>query len=136
MRTEPVSAVEAQLRADLFGRLALTSGLNAVRVQRPFFQHFEVWPDLVLDELRVAVEYDSTGRHGLEQVGKREEADRRKDRALRAAGWEVIRLRAGKLESIGPHDLQLNSRNSTGLDRLVEGLRAVRGALLVEAYLR
>lgn len=57
----PASAVEAQLRADLFGRLALTPGLTAVRVARPFFDHVEVWPDIVLAELRVAIEYDSTG---------------------------------------------------------------------------
>ena len=81
----PASAVEAQLRADLFARLGVTAGFNAVRVARPFFDHLEVWPDILLPELRIAVEYDSTGRHGLEHVGKREDADRRKDRALRAA---------------------------------------------------
>jgi hypothetical protein len=122
----PASAVEARLSADVFGRLALTPGLNAVRVQRPFFQHFEVWPDLVLNELRVAIEYDSTGRHGLEHVGKREEADRGKDRALRAAGWEVIRLRTGKLERLGPHDIQLKAWDLKGLDGLVDALCAVR----------
>ncbi|MGP2481179.1 hypothetical protein ACTUM2_15305, partial [Listeria monocytogenes] len=70
----PASAVEGRLRADLFARLALTEGLNAVRVARPFFQHLEIWPDLVLPELRIAIEYDSIGRHGLEHVGRREEA--------------------------------------------------------------
>ncbi|WP_138946112.1 zinc-ribbon domain-containing protein [Plantibacter sp. M259] len=133
---KPASAVEAQLRADLHGRLTLTEGLNAVRVQRPFFQHLEVWPDLVYPELRVAIEYDSIGRHGLEHVGRREEADRRKDRALRSAGWEVVRLRTGKLEPLGPFDLQLPSWNRRALDRLVDTLRAVRGPLLVDAYLR
>jgi hypothetical protein len=133
---KPASAVEARLRADVFGRLALTPGFNAVRVQRPFFQHLEVWPDLVLNELRVAVEYDSSGRHGLEHVGKREEADRRKDRALRAAGWEVVRLRTGKLQPLGSHDIQLSAWNAKGLDGLMDALRALRGALLVDAYLR
>jgi hypothetical protein len=133
---KPASAVEARLRADVFGRLALTPGFNAVRVQRPFFQHLEVWPDLVLNELRVAVEYDSSGRHGLEHVGKREEADRRKDRALRAAGWEVVRLRTGKLQPLGAHDIQLSAWNAKGLDGLMDALRALRGALLVDAYLR
>ncbi|WP_314137790.1 hypothetical protein [uncultured Plantibacter sp.] len=133
---KPASAVEAQLRADVHERLALTEGLNAVRVQRPFFQHLEVWPDLVYPELRIAIEYDSIGRHGLEHVGRREAVDRRKDRALRSAGWEVIRLRTGKLEPLGPHDLQLSSWNRRALDRLVDTLRAVRGPLLVDAYLR
>jgi len=133
---KPASAVEAQMRADLFARLSLTPGLNAVRVRRPFFEHLEVWPDFALTELRIAIEYDSTGRHGLEHVGKREEADRRKDRALRAAGWEVIRIRTGKLEPLGPHDIQLSAWNGKGIDRLVDELRTVRGALLVDAYLR
>ncbi|RWR20941.1 hypothetical protein D8Y23_05200 [Microbacterium enclense] len=133
---KPASAVEDRIRADLLARLALTPGLTAVRVGRPFFQHLEVWPDLVLPELRVAVEYDSIGRHGLEHVGRREQADRRKDRALRAVGWEVVRLRTAKLEPLGPHDLQLTAWNRGALDRLVETLRGIRGPLLVDAYAR
>lgn len=132
----PASAVEAQLRADIHRRLALTAGLNAVRVQRPFFQHVEVWPDLVYPEFRIAIEYDSPGRHGLEHVGRREEADRRKDRALRSAGWEVVRLRTGKLEPIGPHDIQLSAWNGQALERLIDTLRAIRGPLMVDAYLQ
>ena len=105
-----------------------------MRVARPFFDHLEVWPDIVLTELRVAIEYDSIGRHGLEHVGKREEADRRKDRALRAVGWEVVRLRTGRLEAIGPYDLSLSGWNRTALGRLVDRLRDIRGPLLVDAY--
>lgn len=133
---KPASAVEAQLRADVHARLALTEGVNAVRVPRPFFRHLEVWPDLVYPELRIAIEYDSIGRHGLEHVGRREEVDRRKDRALRSAGWEVVRLRTGKLEPLGPHDLRLASWNRRSLDRLVDTLRVIRGPLMVDAYLR
>jgi hypothetical protein len=132
----PASAVEAQLRADLFARLGVTPGCNAVRVSRPFFDHVEVWPDFLLPELRIAVEYDSTGRHGLEHVGKREDADRRKDRMLRAARWEVVRIRTGKLEKLGPHDVQLSSVGRKGLDRLIDAFRDIRGPLMVDAYLR
>ncbi|MBD3940443.1 hypothetical protein IF188_01850 [Microbacterium sp. NEAU-LLC] len=132
---KPASAVEARLRADLFARLALTPGLNAVRVARPFFDHLEVWPDIVLPELRVAIEYDSTGRHGLEHVGKKEDADRRKDRALRAAKWEVVRVRTGRLQPLGPHDLQVAAWNAKTLDRLIDALREIRGPLLVDPYL-
>jgi hypothetical protein len=131
----PASAVEAKLRADLFARLGVTPGFNAVRVSRPFFDHVEVWPDILLPELRIAVEYDSTGRHGLEHVGKREDADRRKDRMLRAARWEVVRIRTGKLEKLGPHDLQLSSVGRRGIDRLLDAFRDIRGPLLVDAYL-
>ncbi|GAA1916851.1 hypothetical protein GCM10009775_06620 [Microbacterium aoyamense] len=132
---KPASAVEAQLRQDLFARLDVTPGLNAVKVARPFFDHVEVWPDILLPELRVAIEYDSTGRHGLEHVGDREKADLRKDRALRAARWEVVRIRTGKLEKLGPYDLQLSSLSRRSLDRIVDVLRGIRGPLLVDAYL-
>lgn len=133
---KPASAVEAQLRADLAARLEHTPGLNAVRLGRPFFDHLEAWPDVVLPELRVAIEYDSTGRHGLEHVGRREDADRRKDRALRAAGWEVIRIRTGRLPALGPHDIEVGAWSRRALARLVDELRAVRGPLFVDAYLR
>lgn len=132
----PASAVEAQLRLDLFARLGVTAGLNAVRVGRPFFDHVEVWPDILLPELRIALEYDSTGRFGLEHVGVREVADRRKDRALRAARWEVVRIRTGKLEKLGPYDLQLSGLGRRGLDRVIDTLRDIRGPLFVDAYLQ
>ena len=131
----PASAVESKLRADLFARLGMTAGYNAVKVSRPFFGHVEVWPDILLPELRIAVEFDSPGRFALEHVGKREEADRRKDRALRGARWEVVRIRTGKLEKLGPHDLQVSSINRRSLERLIDTFRDIRGPLMVDAYL-
>jgi hypothetical protein len=133
---KPASAVESELRAGLGERLDYSDGVNAVRVRRPFFDHLEVWPDILLPELRIAVEYDSTGRHGLEHVGRREEADRRKDRALRAAGWEVVRIRTGKLAKLGPHDLQLSGLGTSAYAAILDEFRAIRGPLLVDAYLR
>jgi hypothetical protein len=130
------SAAEAQLRLDLAERLEFTPDLNAVRVARPFFDHVEVWPDIVIPELRIAVEYDTTGRHGLEHVGKRQDADRRKDRTLRSAGWEVVRIRTGRLEKLGPHDLQVGSWSRRAMGQLLDQFRTVRGDLIVEAYLR
>lgn len=133
---KPASAVEAKLRAALTERLLFTEGVNAVKVIRPFFRHTEVWPDILLPELRIAIEYDTVGRHGLEHVGKREDADRRKDRALRSAGWEVVRVRTGKLEPLGPYDLQLAGVSALGVGRVIDRLRDIRGALMVDAYLR
>jgi hypothetical protein len=130
------SAVEAQLRHDLVERLEFTPGLNAVRVARPFFEHLEVWPDIVIPELRIAVEYDSTGRHGLEHVGRRQDADLRKDRALRFAKWEVVRIRTGRLEKLGPWDLQVSGTGRTTLTALLNVFRSIRGDLIVEAYRR
>ncbi|MEV7608890.1 zinc-ribbon domain-containing protein [Microbacterium sp. NPDC089320] len=131
----PASAAEARLRAALGSRIAFTSGVNAIKVARPFFRHTEVWPDILLPELRVAIEYDTVGRHGLEHVGKREQADRRKDRALRTAGWEVIRIRTGRLEPLGPYDLQMPSVSTRGVDRIIDVLRDIRGPLIVDAFL-
>lgn len=133
---KPASAVEDRVRADLGRRLTLTEGVNAVRVARPFFEHLEVWPDFVFPELRIAVEYDTIGRHGLEHVGRREESDRRKDRALRAAGWEVMRLRVGRLEPLGPFDLQIPAWSAASLSTLIETFRGIRGTLLVDPLLR
>ncbi|MFG6401186.1 zinc-ribbon domain-containing protein [Microbacterium sp. P04] len=133
---KPASAVEARLRADLAAALTVTEGYNAVRVQRPFFEHLEVWPDILLPELRIAIEYDSTGRHGLEHVGKREAVDRRKDRAVRSAGWEVIRIRTGKLLPLGPFDLQLAAWTRDRTPLLLGALARIRGELLVDSYRR
>ncbi|AJW79465.1 zinc-ribbon domain-containing protein [Clavibacter michiganensis] len=132
----PASAVEERLRQDLAARLEHTPGLTAVRLARPFFEHVEAWPDILLPELRVAIEYDSTGRHGLEHVGRREEADRRKDRALRSAGWEVIRIRTAGLPPLGPYDLCVSGLTRGTIDQLLDRLREIRGPLLVDAYLR
>jgi hypothetical protein len=132
----PASAVEARLRQRLAETLDFTAGMNAIRVGRPFFDHLEVWPDIVIPELRIAVEYDSPGRHGLEHVGRREQVDRRKDRVLRAARWEVVRIRTGRLEKLGPYDLQVSGVGRPTVAGLLDAFRSIRGDLIVEAYRR
>ncbi|WFR66029.1 hypothetical protein P9139_13280 [Curtobacterium flaccumfaciens] len=87
-------------------------------------------------ELRVAIEYDSTGRHGLEHVGPRQETDRRKDRAVRGVGWQVVRIRTGRLQALGPYDLEVPGISGRTTTRLVDTLREIRGALFVDAYAR
>ena len=132
----PPPAAEAQLRQDLAAALEFTAGMNAVRVARPFFDHVEVWPDILIPELRIAVEYDTPGRHGLEHVGRRAEVDRRKDRALRAARWEVVRIRTGRLEKLGPWDLQVSGTGKRTISSLQDVFRDIRGDLIVDAYRR
>lgn len=132
----PSSAIEAELRARLRDRLEFDEQPTAVRLTRPFFDHLEAWPDIVLADLRVAIEYDSTGRHGLEHVGPREAADRRKDRALRAVGWEVIRVRTGRLPAIGPHDLLVSGLTKDLAARVLDEVRDIRGPFLVDAWSR
>lgn len=130
------STAEADLNYRLSQRLEFTTDLSAVRVARPFFTHLEVWPDIVIPELRVAIEYDTTGRDGLEHVGKRERIDLRKDRLLRSVGWEVVRVRTGKLQKLGSHDVLGSRVTNTLIERLVDELRAARGHLFVDCYLR
>jgi len=95
-----------------------------------------VWPDILIPELKVAIEYDTTGRHGLEHVGPRETSDRRKDRLLRAAGWEVVRVRCGKLQPIGPYDVSAGGVTDALVERILARLGEIRGELFVAAYRR
>ena len=132
----PASAAEPDLRDRLAARLDVDLSPNAVRVAKPFFSHLEVWPDILIPELRVAVEYDTTGRHGLEHVGRRETADRRKDRLLRAAGWEVVRIRCGRLQPIGPFDVTAAGVSDAVVDSILDRLGEIRGELIVGAYRR
>jgi very-short-patch-repair endonuclease len=131
----PSSAAEGQLRHRLTQRLLLDMTPNAVATSRPFFDRAEVWPDIIIPDLKVAIEYDTIGKFGLEHVGTREAIDRRKDRLLREVGWQVIRIRCGKLRPLGPHDVIASGVNATLIERVLEELRIIRGSLFVDAYL-
>lgn len=133
---KPASAAEEILRQKLAKRLQFEPAFNAVRLRQPFFEHLEAWPDIVLSDLRVVIEYDTTGREGLEHVGRREDSDRRKDRLLRQVGWEVIRVRCGKLRPLGPHDVRASGVNKKLVERVIDELRLIRGDLIVACYLR
>lgn len=133
---KPASAAEAELRRRLGLRLDVDLTPNAVAVGRPFFGRLEVWPDIVLSEFRVALEYDTAGRFGLEHVGPREHSDRRKDALLREARWEVVRIRCRPLRALGPHDVEASGVTDRVVGTLLDRLRALRGDLIVNAYLR
>jgi very-short-patch-repair endonuclease len=130
------SAAEAELRQRIGERYLFDLAFNAVRVAQPFFAHLEVWPDIVIPELRIAVEYDTIGRFGLEHVGRTEPKDRRKDRMLRAVGWEVVRLRLGKLQPLGPFDVVCTGLTDATMRALDDAFGRVRGDLFVAAYRR
>jgi hypothetical protein len=132
----PASAAEADLAAGLKSRLEFSEGLNAIRTSRPFFDHLEAWPDIVIPELRIAVEYDTIGRFALEHTGRREASDLRKDRAIRAVRWEVIRIRTGRLAKLGPYDIQCASVTRAVFAQLLDQFRELRGALIVDSYAR
>jgi hypothetical protein len=134
--SEKTSAAQERLRALLSARLTCDLTPTAVTVGRPFHGRCEVWPDIVIPELAVAVEYDTVGRAGDEHVGRRERSDRRKDSLLRAAGWEVVRLRTRPLRPLGPHDLVVSSLSAQAVDALIDRLAELRGALFVTSYQR
>jgi len=124
------------VRALLADRLEVDLTANAVRVRTPFFERVEVWPDILIPELALAIELDTIGRIGDEHVGRREVIDRRKDRLLREVGWEVIRLRVRPLASLGPHDLVVRGVSQRATEQLIDRIGEVRGELIVAAYRR
>lgn len=69
-----------------------TTGLGADRV----------FPDMLIPARRVAIEYDSPGMDG--EAHGPDSYDAEKDAALRAVGWEVIRVRV-RLPLVGPYDV-------------------------------
>ena len=130
------SAAQERLRMLVAERLDVDLSPNAVRVRTPFFGKLEVWPDLVLPELAIAVELDTIGRAGDEHVGERERVDRRKDRLLAEVGWAVIRVRCRPLRALGSFDLEVPGVSARAADTLVERMADARGELMVAAYRR
>jgi very-short-patch-repair endonuclease len=128
------SAAEGRLRALVADRLDVDLTCTAVRVRTPFFGRLEVWPDVIIPELAIAVELDTVGRNADEHVGRRERTDRRKDQLLREVGWHVIRLRCRPLRALGPDDLVVAGVSATAVESLLERMGDVRGHLFVQAY--
>jgi very-short-patch-repair endonuclease len=127
------SQVEQRLRALLQQRIRVPQGVNTVRVNRMFYGQQEVWPDIVLPALRIAVEYDDPGRSRRAHRGLKQASDREKDDALAEVGWEVIRVRAGGLDSLGANSIVCSSLTSEVADRIVQRMRELRGDAAVDA---
>lgn len=130
------SAAEGRLRALIAERLDVDLSATAVRVRTPFFGRLEVWPDVIVPELAIAIELDTVGRNGDEHVGRRERADRRKDQLLAEVGWHVVRLRCRPLRPLGPDDLVVAGVSAAAVEALIERIGEVRGPLFVAAYRR
>ncbi len=96
------SQTEQRLKMLLGERIRLHHGVNAVRIARTFYGRQEVWPDILVPQLRIAVEYDDPGRSRRAHMGLKEASDLEKDDALREVGWEVVRIRAGGLAITRP----------------------------------
>jgi very-short-patch-repair endonuclease len=101
-RPSATSAVEAQLREALAAhfRVSNLADANAVRIAGDFYGFRHVLPDILLPQLRVAVELDSPGRYGDGHRGMFAARDRLKDQKLAEVGWKVIRVRIDGLEAV------------------------------------
>ena len=127
------SQVEQRLRLLLGERIRLHHRVNAVRTARMFYGKQEVWPDILVPQLRIAIEYDDPGRSRRAHRGLKEASDLEKDEALREVGWEVIRIRAGGLEPFGPYSIVCRTLTVAVVDEVVAVMRRIRGDAAVDA---
>ena len=124
---------EQRLRMLLGERIRLHHRVNAVRIRRMFYGKQEVWPDILVPQLRIAVEYDDPGRSRRAHLGLKEASDLEKDDALREVGWEVIRIRAGGLEPLGPYSVVCRTLTVEAVDEVVRLMAQIRGDAAVDA---
>lgn len=127
------SQTEQRLKTLLGERIRLNHRVNAIHIARTFYGRREVWPDVIVPQLRIAIEYDDPGRSRRAHMGLKEASDLDKDDALREVGWEVIRIRAGGLEPVGPHSIVCRQLTPAVVDEVVERMRRIRGGAAVDA---
>lgn len=127
------SQTEQRLKILLGERIRLHHKVNAVRIRRMFYGQQEVWPDILVPQLRIAVEYDDPGKARRWHRGLKEASDIEKDDALRDVGWEIIRVRAGGLEPLGPYSVVCKGLTVAAVDEVVRLMREIRGDAAVDA---
>lgn len=115
----PTSKEENVLRALLAARLPIARPheANCVVVATTSLGHDRVFPDILIPSRQVAIEYDSPGPEGAAHGP--DSYDSEKDAALRAAGWEVIRVRIG-LPLLGPYDVAASGPTKTAAIHVIE----------------
>ncbi|WP_173923947.1 hypothetical protein [Agromyces sp. Marseille-P2726] len=127
------SQTEQRLKAMLAERIRLNHRVNAIHIARTFYSRREVWPDVIVPALRIAVEYDDPGRSRRAHLVLKEASDLEKDDALREVGWEVIRVRAGGLAPLGPHSVVCGQLTPDVVAEVVATMRRIRGDAAVDA---
>jgi very-short-patch-repair endonuclease len=130
------SHAEQRLRMLLGERIRLPHRVNAIRINRTFYGKPEVWPDIIIPALRVAIEYDSPGRAKTAHRGLKEVSDREKDAALEEVGWAVIRVRADGLGPVGRHSIPCSQVTAELVEEILAMLAAIRGEEALAALMR
>jgi very-short-patch-repair endonuclease len=130
------SQAEQKLRMLLGERIRLPHRVNAIRINRTFYGKPEVWPNIVIPALRVAIEYDSPGREKTSHRGLKEVSDLEKDAALDEVGWAVIRVRADGLQPVGRYSIVCTGVTRALVDEVLAMLVEIRGDAAVAALLR
>lgn len=130
------SQAEQKLRMLLGERIRLPHRVNAIRINRTFYGKPEVWPDIIIPALKVAIEYDSPGRDKTSHRGLKEVSDREKDAALEEVGWAVIRVRADGLEPVGRYSIVATGLTDALVDEILTMLAGIRGEAAVAALLQ
>ena len=127
------SQTEQRLKGLLGERIRLNHRVNAIHIARTFFGRNEVWPDVIVPQLRLAIEYDDPGRSRRAHLGLKEASDLDKDDALREVGWQVIRIRAAGLEPLGTHSVVCRQLTPAVVDEVIAVMRRIRGDAAVDA---
>jgi very-short-patch-repair endonuclease len=127
------SQTEQRLRMLLAARIRLHHGVNAVRIARTFYGRQEVWPDILVPQLRIAIEYDDPGRSRRAHSGLKQGSDVEKDEALAEVGWEVIRIRAGGLAAINANSIVCRTLGPAVIEAVLGRMRELRGDEAVDA---
>jgi very-short-patch-repair endonuclease len=127
------SITEHRLKTMLAERIQLNHRVNAIHIARTFHGRREVWPDIIVPQLRLTVEYDDPGRSRRAHRGLKAGTDSDKDEALREVGWDVIRVRAGGLGPLGPNSIVCTSLTESVADEVVSAMRRLRGDAAVDA---
>ena len=129
------SMAEHKLKALLAERIAVPHKVNSIRIARTFHGRTEVWPDIILPALKIAIEYDSPGKRGSWHLGLKEASDIDKDAALREVGWEVIRVRTGGLEPLTRFDIVAPGPSGKVVEQILERIAEIRGSEALKAAL-
>lgn len=108
------SASENLLRAELEAYFHLAwPGVNALKFAGDFMGNEYGRPDILIPGLRVAIEFDGR-RSGKRPTGHvtrdGKQQDILKDQRIREVGWEVVRVRTGRMGILGPFDVKVREK--------------------------